>query len=261
MVSSNFEKDLTIQRRAKILEQIERDGQVQVLSLSKIFRVSAVTIRNDLSQLEQKNLLIRTRGGAIRPQRVAIDYKLNLKAKKHFREKQAIGRKAAELINDGETIILDSGTTTMEIAKNLGDFKELTVITNALNIARQLADFNNIRIIIPGGILRKNALSLVGSIAETTIKNYFCDKLFLGVDGIDARYGISTPNAEEAHLNNIMIQISKKAFVVADSSKFTRRSFALIAPMSSVHAVITDKNIPQDQKEQLQNTGVDVIIA
>jgi len=260
MSVENNEKELTIQRRAKILEMLERDGQVQVLTLSKMFNVSPVTIRNDFAQLEQKNMLIRTRGGAIRPQRVGIDFKLNEKAKKNFKQKQAIGRQAAGLIQNGDTIILDSGTTTMEIAKNLCDFQELTVITNALNIAQQLADCKNIRVIVPGGILRKNALSLVGPMAENAIRNYYCDKFFLGVDGIDSQYGVSTPNAEEAYLNRIMIDIAREVYVVTDSSKFKKRSFAFIAPMDKIHAVITDKNIPPDEKENLGKIGVQVIL-
>ncbi len=260
MSPTNNEKDLTIQRRAKIIKMLEQEGQVQVPTLSRLFNVSPVTIRNDLAQLEQKNMLIRTRGGAIRPQRVGIDFKLNEKAKKHFKEKQAIGRKAAELIQDGDTIILDSGTTTMEIAKNLCDFQNLTVITNALNIAQQLADCKNIRVIVPGGILRKNALSLVGPMAESAIRNYYCDKFFLGVDGIDAQYGVSTPNAEEAYLNRIMIELARETFVVTDSSKFKKRSFAFIAPMSKIHYVITDKNIPEDEKANLEKAGLQVIL-
>lgn len=258
---AGFEKDreMTVQRRAKILELIEQQGQVQVSALSDAFKVSSVTIRNDLAHLEKKNLLIRTRGGAIRPQRVAVDFKITEKAQKHFKEKQAIGRKAAELIEDGDTIILDSGTTTLEIAKNLGRFRELTVITNALNIAHLLADFQNIRVIVPGGILRKNALSLVGPTAESAIKNYYCDKLFLGVDGIDADFGISTPNVEEAYLNRIMIEISREVFVVTDSSKFNKRSFAFIAPMNAIHTVITDQNIPLAEKEKLEKIGVQVL--
>jgi len=149
----------------------------------------------------------------------------------------------------------------MEIAKNLGHFKDLTVITNALNIARQLAEYPNIRVIIPGGILRKNALSMVGPTAESAIRNYFCDKLFLGVDGIDAQYGISTPNVEEAHLNRVMIEISREVIVVTDSSKFTRRSFAFIAPMDKVHMVITDHSIPDSEKERLENAGVELVVA
>ena len=260
MKDSEKNRQLTVQRLAKILEMIEREGQVQVGRLSKIFKVSGVTIRNDLAHLEKKNLLIRTRGGAIRPQRVAVDFKITEKAQKHFKEKQAIGRKAAELIQDGDTIILDSGTTTLEIAKNLGQIKELTVITNALNIAHLLADFTNIRVIVPGGILRKNALSLVGPTAENAIKNYFCDKLFLGVDGIDADFGISTPNVEEAYLNRIMIEISREVFVVTDSSKFNKRSFAFIAPMEKIHTVITDKNIPSGEKEKLEKMGVQILL-
>ncbi len=259
MAGAEKDREMTVQRRAKILELIEQQGQVQVSALSNAFKVSSVTIRNDLAHLEKKNLLIRTRGGAIRPQRVAVDFKITEKAQKHFKEKQAIGRKAAELIQDGDTIILDSGTTTLEIAKNLGHFRELTVITNALNIAHLLADFQNIRVIVPGGILRKNALSLVGPTAESAIKNYFCDKLFLGVDGIDADFGISTPNVEEAYLNRIMIEISREVFVVTDSSKFNKRSFAFIAPMNQIHTVITDHNIPSTEKEKMEKIGVQVI--
>ena len=261
MAGKEKDREMTVQRRAKILELIEQQGQVQVSALSNAFKVSSVTIRNDLAHLEKKNLLIRTRGGAIRPQRVAVDFKITEKAKKHFREKQAIGRKASELIQDGDTIILDSGTTTLEIAKNLGHFRELTVITNALNIAHLLADFQNIRVIVPGGILRKNALSLVGPTAESAIKNYFCDKLFLGVDGIDADFGISTPNVEEAYLNRIMIEISREVFVVTDSSKFNKRSFAFIAPMNQIHTVITDRNIPATEKEKMEKIGAQVIVA
>ncbi len=255
----NQYQQLTVQRRARILEMLEKEGQVQVEQLRQAFNVSAVTIRNDLAHLEKKNLLIRTRGGAIRPQRVAVDFKLTEKAQKHFKEKQVIGRKAAELIQDGDTIILDSGTTTLEIAKNLAHFNELTVITNAINIAHLLANYQNIRVIVPGGILRKNALSLVGPMAEQAIQNYYCDKLFLGVDGIEADFGISTPNIEEAYLNRIMISISREVFVVTDSSKFNKRSFAFIAPMSNIHYVITDKNIPQEEKAKLEKAGVQVI--
>lgn len=260
MVHVSEEKDLTIQRRAKISEMLEQDGQVQVLTLSKLFGVSPVTIRNDLAQLEKKNILIRTRGGAIRPQRVGIDFKLHEKTKRNFKQKQAIGLKAAELIQDGDTIILDSGSTTMEIAKHLGQFNELTVITNALNIAQLLAEYKNIRVIVPGGILRKNALSLVGPMAENAIRNYYCDKFFLGVDGIDAGYGVSTPNAEEAYLNRIMIEISRETYVVTDSSKFKKRSFAFIAPMDKIHYVITDHNIPENEKTTLEKNGVQVIL-
>jgi DeoR family transcriptional regulator of aga operon len=251
---------MTLDRRVKIIELIESKGQVKVSDLSSEFNVSEVTIRNDLAQLEEKGLAIRARGGAIKVQRVGVDYKINEKSKRNLKEKQAIGKKAAELIKDDDTIIMDSGSTTMEVAKNLSGIQNLTVITNALNIAHKLADYPDIKVIMLGGILRNNSLSLIGSIAENSIKNYFCDKLFVGVDAIDSQYGISTPNIEEAQLNKLMIDISKEVIVVTDSSKFLKRSFAFIAPMSKIDFVITDSNIPKEEEERLVSAGVNVII-
>ncbi len=140
-------------------------------------------------------------------------------------------------------------------------FTNLTIITNALNIAISLAEMKNVNVIIPGGILRRNSLSLVGATAEETVQNYFCDKLFLAVDGFNLTHGLSTPNAEEAYLNRIMIKIAKKVIVVADSSKFSKRSFAVIAPIAKIDIVITDAGISSKDQKELENAGVRVIIA
>ena len=250
----------TVQRRVIILERLEEKGQVDVTELSKTLRVSEVTIRNDLKRLEQKNALIRARGGAFKIDRVGMDFTLSDKNKQNYDQKRKIGKAAAELVEEGDTIILDSGTTTMEIAKNLSSIAELTVITNALNIANQLADHPRANIIIPGGFLRKNSLSLIGSTAEDSFKNYFCDKLFLAVDGFSTTFGLSTPNVEEAHLNRIMISISKQVIVVADSSKFHKRSFALIGPVAGIDVLITDEGIPPDDQKKLESAGVKLII-
>ncbi len=253
--------NISFDRRTKILDILEKEGQAKVRFLSEKFDVSDVTIRNDLEQLEQKGLLIRTRGGAFRAQKVGIDYNLDTKRKKNNKEKELIGRKAAQLIKDGETIILDSGTTTMQIAQNLSNIKNLTVISNALNILSQLVNFPEVKVIVPGGHLRKESLSLIGHSAQEELKNYYCDKLFIGVDGIDATYGISTPNAEEAHLNKVMISIAKEVIVVADSSKFLKRSFAFISTMDKITTIVTDANIPEEQHKMLLNIGVEVLIA
>lgn len=256
----NLEKISTVSRRALILEKLDKNGQVDVPTLSQELRVSDVTIRNDLIRLEQKNMLIRARGGAIKIDRVGIDFALSDKNKQHLEEKKRIGKAAAALVEDGDTIILDSGTTTMEIARNLVNVSNLTVITNALNIANQMADHKEANIIIPGGFLRKNSLSLIGGAAEANFKNYFCDKLFLAVDGFNTTHGLSTPNVEEAHLNRVMIEISKQVIVVADSSKFHKRSFAFIAPITEVDIVVTDGEIPAEDRKKLENEGVSVII-
>jgi DeoR family transcriptional regulator, aga operon transcriptional repressor len=256
-----MEKTTTLNRRAKILDRLESSGQVEVPNLSELFKVSEVTIRNDLAHLEKKNLLLRTRGGAIKQRRVGLDFALAEKQKQHLQEKQHIGRAAAEMIQEHDTVILDSGSTTMEIARNLGHLNQVTVITNALNIAGILAEYKNIKVIIPGGFLRENSYSLIGSMAEQSVRNYYCDKLFLGVDGFDSRYGISTPNIEEAQLNRVMVEISRELIVVTDSSKFNRRSFAFIAPSSQIDFVVTDKGIPLEEQNNLKTMGVKVIIA
>jgi len=249
----------TVIRRSKILKILEEKGQLRVPEISKQFGVSVVTIRNDLIKLEKKNLLIRTHGGAIKEQRVSFDFAVNQKAEMHTQEKLRIANKAVEFIMEGDTIILDSGSTTQQIAKQLNKFKNLTVVTNALNIVATLTDYIDLEIIIPGGILRKKSLSLIGSIAESGINNFYADKLFLGVDGIDSQYGITTPNLEEAHLNRLMIERSKEIFVVTDSSKFDKRSMAVITDLEKIDYLITDKNITEQQKNMCLKKKIKVI--
>jgi DeoR family transcriptional regulator of aga operon len=252
----------TVERRKGILHQINEAGQVLVHELSKEFDVSEVTIRNDLEQLEKKNLLIRARGGAIKPEGgVGMDHRLSEKDKLHAEEKARIGKKAAQLINEHDTIIIDSGTTTMEVAKNLDQHTDITVICNALNIISQLIQLNTVNLIIPGGYLRKNSLSLVGPLAEKNMQNLYVDKVFIGVDGFDTKHGIYTPNIEEAYFNEIMIKISKEVIVVCDSSKFSRKSLAFICGIVKIHKVVTDSGIPDEDKKRLEDSGIMVIIA
>ena len=257
---AELDKKTTTQRRALILEKLDSTGQVEVNSLSKELGVSEVTVRNDLSRLEEKNMLIRARGGAIKLDRVGIDFAVSEKKQHNQDEKKRIGQAAVKLVEDGDTIILDSGSTTMEVAKGLSKIADLTVITNAVNVANQLAEHTKANVIIPGGFLRKTSLSLVGAIAEESFRNYFCDKLFLAVDGFSSTHGLSTPNVEEAHLNRVMIEISKKVIVVTDSSKFQKRSFAFIAPVNAVDVVVTDAGIPAEDLQKLEDAGIQVII-
>lgn len=252
----------TVSRRAKILEEIELKGQVSVTDLSKMFKISEVTIRNDLAHLEKQNMLIRARGGAIKIKyyRMGIDPSISDKQKEFLKEKQRIAQAAVKLIEDGDTIVLDSGTTTTEIAKLLGKFKNLTIITNALNIAIILSEYEGFNIFMPGGILRKKSLSLVGVLADENFGKFYCDKLFLGVDGFDTTHGLSTPNSEEAHLNQIMIHTAKRVIVVTDSRKFLRRRFAFIGPITCINTVITDSGIREEDKSRLEKNGIEVIV-
>ncbi|MBI9062736.1 MAG: DeoR/GlpR transcriptional regulator [Marinilabiliaceae bacterium] len=257
---SNFDPNTTVGRRGLILKLLDDKGQVNVHELSHQFNVSEVTIRNDLTQLEHKNLLIRARGGAIKTDKVTLDMKLSDKKVKNAKEKEAIGKRASKLIEEGDTIVLDSGTTTKEVSNHLAKFKSLTVITNALNIAGSLAELEQINIIMPGGVMRKKSLSLVGSIAQDSFKNFFCDKLFIGADGIDVNLGFSTPHLEEAALNRTMLKMAKKVVLVVDSSKFKKRSLAVIGQINDIDIVVTDKGITEDDREKLLNAGVEVLV-
>ena len=258
MLQKNNKFALVSERRNKIIDKLAIKKQVLVNELSKEFKVSEVTIRNDLAYLEEKGILLRTHGGAIK-RKVALEYDLTEKQKQNLSQKKRIGKKAVELIQDNDTILLDSGSTTMEVAKNLINFKNLTVITNALNIISQLKDYHNIHLIVPGGILKPQALAFHGGPAEDSFKNYYCDKFFLGVDAIDLSHGISTPTIEEAHLNKVMIKISNQVILVADSSKFGKKNLAFIAPVNIIDTIITDVEIPEEIKHSYENLGIKVI--
>lgn len=251
----------TLKRRSKILKLLDKQGDISVTYLSTMFKVSEVTIRNDLSKLEEKGLLIRTRGGALKKMPITHDLSLNQRINKNRKEKQRIAQKAISHIKDGDTIVMDSGSTTLEIAKNLKTFKNLKLITNSLPIVDYVRDFRNVEIIVPGGILRSEMRSLVGPMAERSMMNYYCDIAFLAVDGIDAEHGIYTPVIHEATLCRTMMEVSEKVIVVCDSSKFLRKSFVKIAPISEVDVIITDTGIPAAEKSKLMEMDIVLDIA
>ncbi|MFA5971403.1 MAG: transcriptional repressor AgaR [Lentimicrobiaceae bacterium] len=253
----------TVDRRMKIMQKLSVNDQVFVNELSKEFGVSEVTIRNDLEQLETKKLLIRARGGAMSTSHVvSFDQHLGEKHKLNMPKKVLIGKAAAKLVKDSDTVIIDSGTTTLEIIRNLSStLANVTIISNALNIANQLISNPNVTLIIPGGVLRKNSLSLIGPLAEKNFRNFYVDKVFLGVDGFDTTNGVSTPNIEEAYLNQIMIDVAREVIIVTDSSKFLRKSLAFICGLDRIHMVVTDDAILPDDKKRLEDVGIKVIIA
>ena len=252
---------LTEQRRRHLLELVEQHGQITVADLVKRFAISAVTVRSDLDALAALGALVRSHGGAVRRLEATQDYPLRAKETLHHAEKMRIGRAAAEMVRAGETVILDSGTTTAEIARHLRKLKlrSLTVLTNALNIAVELADCPGISLIVIGGLLRPVSSSFVGPQAEATMNEFHADRLFLAVDGFDLENGPSTPDLLEAQLNNVMIRSAKQVTVVADSSKLGRRSVSRIGPFERIQRLITDKRAAPDFTEGLRKRGVEVI--
>lgn len=249
---------LNEERRRKILEIINEEGRGLVKELAKRLATSQVTIRKDLEMLHSEGLLQRSHGGAL-PVRTGtlLDLSLQEKEKQHRREKQRIGEAAAALVTEGDCVILDSGTTTTAIARALRNRGRLTVITNAVNIAAELAG-TSVEVILTGGILRENSFSLVGPLAEETLDRLSADVFFLAVDGIDVHYGPTTPNLLEAKVNREMIKIARRTVLVADSSKFGRRSLSQIAPLSAIHEVITDSKIPKEDLRDLAEAGIKV---
>ena len=228
--------------------------------LARQFETSQVTIRKDLEVLDTNGLLHRTHGGALPSGEGALlDPTLREKEKLHRREKLHIAEAAVGMVQEGQVVILDSGTTTTAIARALRHFHNLTIVTNAVNIASELSGAE-LEVILTGGALRKNSFSLVGPIAEDTLRKLNADILFLGVDGFDVHYGLSTPNILEAKVNRIMVEISKKVVAVCDSSKFGRRSLARILPPSAMHHVITDGGVPKSDLRALEEAGIEVTL-
>lgn len=249
------------ERRNRILEELRQQSRVSIKDCARKYDVTEVSIRGDLEYLEAKGLLIRVKGGAVSRALVADEEVLPIesKAREHAREKKAIGKAAAALISEGETIILDSGTTTLEIAKRLGGFKDLTIITNGVNIAMELAKYPQLSVIMLGGYMRSASLSITGMHAESTLKGYFVDKLFLGVDSFNLEKGLSTPSADEASLNRTMIECAREVIAVFDSSKLNKRSFAHICLPKALGTVITDDAFPADAVAALSAAGPRVI--
>ncbi len=248
------------ERRRHILSLVQSHGRVLVGELSRTLGISQITIRKDLEHLQSRGLVQRTHGGALRLQSGALfDPSLQEKQKQHSEEKQRIADAAARMVQEGQCVMLDSGTTTTAVAHALKRFSQLTLITNAVNIAADLAS-TNFEVILIGGTLRRNSFSLVGPLAEDMLEEMHADILFLGVDGFDVETGITTPNFLESRVNRAMVKASRRVVVVCDSTKFNRRSLSRIIPTSAIHSVITDKNMPREAEEALRNQNIEVIL-
>lgn len=252
---------LAEQRRRKILDLLEQEGQITVQDLVARFSMSAVTVRADLDALDAAGTIVRSHGGAVRQLEPTRDYPLRFKESLHRAEKTLIGQAAAELVQPGEIVILDSGTTTAEIARQLKahSIQAITVITDAINIVTDLVDAPGISVICIGGLLRPVSHSFVGPQAEAMLKEMHADRLFLAVDGFDLEYGLTTPDVLEAQLNSQMITISKETTVVADASKLGRRSVCRIGSLDQIHRLITDARAPEDFVAALRARGIEVI--
>ena len=248
-------------RHNTIMELLVKHGSIQVSDLVNQLNVSSVTIRKDLTELEKQDKLYRSHGKAILINPYINNRAVSEKEKLATEEKRAIGRVAAQLINTDDSIIIASGSTVHALARSIVPLHRLTVVSASLPVSEILSQNESVDIIQLGGMLRHSSLSVVGQYSEMILKDCSFSKLYMGVDGIDFDYGITTTDLREAELNQKMMQAAQKTIVLADSSKFGRRGFAKIANMEDVDIIITDAGIAPKDVSAIEELGIDLIIA
>lgn len=248
-------------RRMKILEWLQEEGSARVRDLSGAFEVSEATIRQDLERLEVDGHIVREHGGAYLktvPQQVQS---LSLHHHENMERKEAIGRTAAKIVSNGEPIILDAGSTTSCVAKNLTGFKDLTVITNALNIALMLGGVPTFTVHMPGGQFKAPTLSLSGDKSVDYFRDIFASKLFLATAGVAVDTGLTYPSFADLQLKEAMIRAASHVYLVADSTKINRPSFTRLGALELVHTFITDEYISDADAQAFERFGIELIIA
>ena len=248
------------ERRMQILQILRSEGRAKVNDLVRRFNTSAVTIRSDLNELDQRGLVQRSHGGAVIQDTVFRESPVHERIKSQSKEKQRIGAMAASLVHEGETIILDSGTTALEVARHLKNIPQVQVITNGVNIAAELLSSRNTQIIMMGGTVRNDSASVVGRSTEDMLEQFSADKLFLCGAGCDPEFGVSGTNLEETMANRSMLRAARQIIVVADASKFSKRSMSLIASFSEVDIVISDASLPPELQERIRSFGCKLIL-
>jgi DeoR/GlpR family transcriptional regulator of sugar metabolism len=248
-------------RQSRILEMLEKHGRISLSEIKEVFPVSEMTIRRDLAALEEEGYATRIHGGVIAQNRLFFDGSFLQKEKAQVAEKKAIARKAAGLVEAGENIILDTGTTTLHVARELVKTNRVfTVATTSLAVASVL--FNStISVLIFGGFLRREIPDLVGPLTEKNLSDFHAHKLFMGCDGVVPGEGFYTSDLNISRIEEIMVKTTDRVIVVTDSTKFGRKSFARYADFSSVDTIITDGNIHGEVLRQLEEAGVEVMIA
>ncbi|MCF6093940.1 DeoR/GlpR family DNA-binding transcription regulator [Microaerobacter geothermalis] len=248
------------ERKIHILEYIQKNSRASVQELSLHFEVSESTIRRDLKELEEAKLLRRTHGGAVSLQGVNFEPTFGEKEDKFRSEKEAIAKKAIELIEEEDTILIDSGTTTFHLANALKTFSRLTVVTNSIMIAKELEDSRGIEVLLTGGILRRETLALVGPFAEQSLSMVRVDKAFIATNGLDIHEGLTTPNLVEASTKRKMIKSAKQVILLSDHSKMGKISFAKFAEANEIDKLVVDQAAPVSVIKQWEDLGVDVYV-
>jgi len=253
---------IPVERQEIIKRELEKNKFVSVSELAKKLGISISTVRRDLVDMENEGQIERTHGGAILIGSKFTNESIahNSRAGKHIKEKQIIGKKVAQLVENAGCIILDNGTTTLAVARNLRPVQPLKVITDSIEIAYELRDRNNITVLITGGILRHDAYNLYGSFAEHMLDSVHAQVCILGASGFTIKEGLTKHDVEALPVRKKMVDISHKLICVVDSSKIGVTGIVSVCPAERVDMLITDSGIDSEMKERLENIGVEVII-
>jgi len=250
----------TIERREQIVERVNAEGRVDVPQLAGEYGVSTVTIRADLNELDRGGLVVRCRGGAIPASEIARELSVQERYKKHQPVKRRLGEAVAGMLLPGQSVILDAGTTTEEVARCLVGHSELAVMTNGLNIASALASAEDVEVRITGGVLRRDSMSFYGGQAEQSLSQMYFHTLILGVDGFNLQAGITTYFEPEAHLNRLMCRVSERVIAVTDSSKFGLSAAHVICQCHDLDVLVTDRGLPGEYQKALADAGVELVL-
>lgn len=248
-------------RRRRIYELIREEGSARVSDLSETFSVSEPTIRSDLERIERDGLVIRDHGGAYLRGLDTLVRTQTLDHRENSSQKAAIGRAAARLVHDSDTLILDSGSTVTELAKHLLECRDLHIVTNALNIALLLGSEPSFTVHVTGGEFKAPTLSLTGDQAASIFEHVFVGKLFLATAGISFESGLTYPGFSDLPVKRAMIRAAKKVYLLADSSKIGRTSFAALGALSDIDVLVTDRGIDSASKARFEEIGIEIIIA
>jgi len=252
---------LKVQRQAQIRKMVEERGQVTVTELSPIFNVSEATIRRDLEECSERGWLRRTHGGAVKIERAVKELPIGERINRSAEAKKRIGKKAAEMITDGQTIFLGSGTTVLEVARHLPIDISLTVITNSVLLIDELIQRPQIDIIVIGGMLRRSELSMVGHVASQAVQEFRADKVFMGIHAIDLTHGFTNAYIPEAVVDREILKIAPQIVILADHTKFSKVSTVFVTSASSVDMIITDIETPDDVVEGFEEVMIQVLRA
>jgi DeoR/GlpR family transcriptional regulator of sugar metabolism len=245
-------------RQTRIRQLVEANGHVSVNELNLLLEVSEATIRRDLDALAQSGWVRRTHGGAVRVTRAGKEPPILQRQVKYQTEKQLIGQRAASMVKEGQTIFLGSGTTVHEVARNIRDVPDLTIITNTLNVVNELVDCDNVELVVIGGMFRQSELSMVGHIAEQAIREFRADKVIMGMRGVDPEHGFTSDYLPEAITDRAILSIAPCNIVVADHSKLGRVSTVFLAPITTAHVLVTDKAAPPEIVSEMEELGLEV---